>query len=300
VAGSKTYQNNDRGHRDLIADLERDGETAERIVLEATGGYERALVAALGVRGLPVVVVNPRQVRDFAKATGQLAKTDQIDAHVLADFGARIKPELRPLATEEQQTLKDLLARHDQLIQMLVAEKSRLLQAQGRSRQALRKKIKSHIVYLERELNMLDSDLGDTLKQSSIWREKDDLLRSVPGVGKQTVRTLLALAPEIGAVSGSEIAKLIGLAPLNRDSGKLRGNRHIGGGRRRVRAVLYMATLVATRHNPVIRIYYQKLVAAGKAKKVALVACMRKLLLILNAILKTKKPWQDQSIAATA
>ena len=300
VAGSKSYPNTERGYRDLIKDLDHDGAPRERIVLEATGGYERGLVTALGAKGLPVVVVNPRQVRDFAKATGQLAKTDQIDAHVLADFGAKVKPELKPLPTEEQDELKDFLTRNEQLIQMLVAEKSRLLQAQGRGRQTLRKKIKSHISFLEREIKLLDSDLDDTLKKSSLWKENDDLLQSVPGIGKQTARTLLGLVPELGSLNAGEIGKLIGLAPLNHDSGKLRGKRHIRGGRRRVRAMLYMATLVATRFNPVVRVWYQRMLAGGKPKKVALVACMRKLLVVLNAMMKTRTRWQPQIMPTTA
>jgi transposase len=297
-ADRKSYRNTEHGHAQLAGGL--DGSRTELIVVEATGGYERRLVTELGSRGLPVVVVNPRQVRDFAKATGQLAKTDKIDAGMLADFGARVRPELKPLESEEQQELRDFLVRYEQLTQMLVAEKSRLLQAQGSSRHVLRKKIKSHISFLERELALLDSDLDDTLKKSSIWKEKDDLLQSTPGVGKQTARTLLALVPELGTVSGGEIAKLIGVAPFNRDSGQFRGKRQISGGRSRVRAVLYMATLVATKWNPVIRAHYQKLLNAGKPKKVALIACMRKLLVILNAMVKTKTRWQAQPSAATA
>jgi transposase len=300
VAGSRKYPNTERGHRDLIKDLSGDGTKPELIVLESTGGYERRLVAALGGAGLPVVVVNPRQVRDFAKSTGQLAKTDQIDAHVLADFAVRIRPEIRPLPSEEQEELKELLTRHDQLMQMLVAEKSRLLQAEGQGRHTLRKNIKSHIRFLERDLNMLDSDLDDTLKKSEIWREKDDLLQSAPGVGKGTSRTLLGLVPELGTVSAGEVAKLVGLAPLNRDSGKFRGTRHIGGGRGRARAMLYMATLSAIRCNPVVKGWYQRLLAAGKPKKVALVACMRKLLVVLNQMLKTKTRWQAHVMSATA
>lgn len=300
VAGSRSYPNTERGYRDLIKDLSRDSVKAELIVLESTGGYERKLVAALGGVGLPVVVVNPRQVRDFAKSTGQLAKADQIDAHVLADFAAKIRPEVRPLPTEEQEELRELLTRHEQLIQMLVAEKTRLLQAEGQSRHALRKKIKHHIRFLERELQMLDSDLDGTLKKSEIWRESDDLLQSVPGVGKGTSRTLLGLVPELGTVSAGEIAKLVGLAPFNRDSGKFRGSRHIAGGRGRARAMLYMATLAATRCNPAVRLWYQRLLAAGKPKKVALVACMRKLLVVLNQMLKTKTRWQAQITSTTA
>lgn len=290
TAGSRSYSNNDRGFRDLIKDLSQ--LKPERIVLEATGGYERRLVAALGGAALPVVVINPRQVRDFAKSTGQLAKTDRIDAHVLASFGARIRPDLKPLPTDEQEELRALLARHEQLVQMLVAEKSRLLQAEGQGRHALRKKIRHHIKFLEREVTMLDSDLDDTLKKSDLWREKDDLLQSVPGVGKITSRSLLGLLPELGAVTAGEAAKLAGLAPLNRDSGKYRGSRHITGGRARARAVLYMATLTATRCNPVVKHWYQRFLAAGKAKKVALTACMRKLLVVLNQMLKTNTRWQ--------
>lgn len=304
VAGSRSYPNTERGYRDLIKDLARNGRNAERIVLESTGGYERKLVAALGGAGLPAVVINPRQVRDFARSTGQLAKTDQIDAHVLADFAARIRPEIRPLPSEDQQELREFLTRYEQLMQMLVAEKNRLLQAEGQSRHALRKKIKNHIKnhikFLEREITLLDSDLDDTLKKSEMWKESDDLLQSVPGIGKGTSRVLLGLVPELGTVSAGEVAKLVGLAPFNRDSGKFRGSRHIGGGRGRVRAMLYMATLAATRCNPVVKAWYQRLLAAGKPKKVALVACMRKLLVVLNQIMKTKTRWQAHIMPATA
>lgn len=296
----KSYPNSDHGHVQLAGDLELRGSIpCELIVVEATGGYERRVVTELGSRGLPVVVINPRQVRDFAKATGQLAKTDKIDAHVLADFAARVRPELKPLESEEQQELRDFLVRYDQLMQMLAAEKNRLLQAQGSSRKVLRKKIKSHISFLEREIALLDSDLDDTLKKSSIWKEKDNLLQSTPGVGTKTARTLLALVPELGTLNAQEIAKLVGLAPFNRDSGRYRGRRKISGGRARVRAVLYMAALVATKWNPVIKAYYRRLLTAGKPKKVALVACMRKLLVILNAIVKTQTPWQNTAPVPT-
>jgi len=294
MAGSRSYPNTERGHRDLIKDLSRDGEKVELIVLESTGGYERRLSAELGGAGLPVAVVNPRQVRDFARSTGQLAKTDQIDAHILADFAARIRPEARPLATDEQDELKELLTRHEQVMQMLTAEKSRLIQAEGQGRrQSLRRKIKTHIRFLERELNILDSDLDGTLRKSAIWREKDDLLQSVPGIGKGTARILLGFVPDLGTVSSAEIAKLVGLAPFNRDSGKFRGVRHIGGGRARVRSILYMATLVATRFNPTVKAAYQRLLASGKPKKVALVACMRKLLVVLNQMIKTRTRWRE-------
>ena len=298
VAGSKTYPNSERGCQDLLKDLE--GSSLEIVVLEATGGYERTLSAALGGAGLPVAVVNPRQVRDFAKATGQLAKTDQLDAHVLADFAARVRPEVRPLASEEQEDLRELLTRQQQLIQMIQAEHSRLLQATGKGRQGLRKRIKKHISFLELELKLLDSDMDDMLKQSPIWREKDDLLQSVPGIGDRTAHILLGFLPELGTVSAGEIARLAGLAPLNKDSGTMRGKRRIGGGRTKVRAVLYMATLVATRFNPVVRGWYQRLIATGKPKKVALVACMRKLLVVLNAMMRTRTRWQAQVAPTTA
>lgn len=298
VAGSKIYPNTEHGCRDLLKDLE--GSSLEIVVLEATGGYERALSATLGGAGLPVAVVNPRQVRDFAKATGQLAKTDQLDAHVLADFAARVRPEIRPLASEEQEGLRGLLTRQQQLIQMLQAEHSRLLQATGKGRQGLRKRLKKHISFLELELKLLDSDMDDMLKQSPIWREQDDLLQSVPGIGDRTAHVLLGFLPELGTVSAREIARLAGLAPLNRDSGTMRGKRRIGGGRPRVRSVLYMATLVATRYNSTVKGWYQRLLATGKPKKVALVACMRKLLVVLNAMMKTKTPWQAQVALATA
>lgn len=296
VAGSKAYPNTERGQRDLVKDLK----DAQLIVLEATGGYQRGVVAALGGAGLPVVVVNPRQVRDFAKATGQLAKTDLLDAHVLAAFGATVKPELRALPSEDEEELRDFLTRQQQVIQMLVAEKSRLLQAQGRGRQTLRRKIKRHISYLELELKMLDSDLDQMIRNSPLWREQDDLLQSVPGIGKQTSRILMGTLPELGRASAAEIARLAGLAPINRDSGKMRGRRFIGGGRPRVRAVLYMATLSATRFNPTVRSWYTRLISTGKPKKVAIVACMRKLLVVLNALVRTKTRWQSADLAATA
>ncbi|MCR4339954.1 MAG: IS110 family transposase [Gemmatimonadaceae bacterium] len=295
VAGSKVYPNSERGRRELVKDLK----DAELIVLEATGGYERGVVASLGGASLPVVVVNPRQVRDFARATGQLAKTDQLDAQVLAAFGATVKPELRALPSEDEEELRDFLTRQQQLIQMLVAEKSRLLQAQGKGRQPLRRQIKKHISYLERELKELDADLDQVIKGSPLWREQDDLLQSVPGIGKQTSRILLGTLPELGTATAAEIARLAGLAPMNRDSGKWRGKRWIGGGRPRARAALYMATLSATRFNPVVRTWYKRLLTAGKPKKVALVACMRKLLVVINAMLRNRERWQPIEPAAT-
>jgi transposase len=247
-----------------------------------------------------VVVVNPRHVRDFAKATGRLAKTDQIDARMLADFGAMVKPEPVALPSEAEEELRDLLARRQQLMQMLIAEKSRLHQAVGRKSQGLRREIKSHVADLERRLKTTDSDMDDLLKRSPIWREDSDILESFPGIGKQTSRMLIGELREIGTLSAGQIASLTGLAPMNRDSGKLRGKRRTGGGRIQVRSALYMATLASTRHNPVIREYYARLVRSGKPKMVAVVACMRKILVILNAMMKTRTRWQAQIAPATA
>jgi transposase len=258
------------------------------IVLEATGGYEAAVVAALATAGLPVVVANPRQVRDFARATGQLAKTDAIDAQVLALFAERVRPTPRPLPDEAAQALDARLTRRRQLIGMLTAERNRLLIA----RPTVRRDLQQHIRFLERRLREADDDLHLAVKASPLWRVKDDLLQSVPGVGRVVSLTLLAELPELGRVSHKEIAALVGVAPLNRDSGTLRGKRLVYGGRAPVRAALYMAALVASKCNPAIRAFYQRLRAAGKPAKVALTACMRKLLTILNAIARDGTPWQ--------
>jgi transposase len=290
--------NDERGIHTLAQRLTRDGPAL--VVLEATGGYELACVAALASAGLPVVVANPRQVRDFAKATGQLAKTDRIDADVLALFAERVRPEVRPLAGEEAQELDALLARRRQLLEMLTAEKNRLGQALGRGRRPVKKSLKAHIAFLERELRTTDSDLRDTVHRSPAWREQEDLLRSVPGVGPVLSLTLLAELPELGRLTRREIAKLAGVAPLSRDSGTRMGRRFVHGGRAPVRAVLYMGALVATRRNPVIRAFYARLLAAGKPKKLALVACMRKLLTILNAMARTHQRWRAASALATA
>ena len=270
------------------------------IVLEATGGYELAAVGALAAAGLPVVVVNPRQVRDFARATGQLAKTDAIDAGVLALFAERVRPPVRPLADEAQEQLEALLARRRQVLEMLVAERNRLGQVFGRETKLVKRSLKQHIAYLERELRVTDTEVGERIRESPVWRAQEDLLRSVPGVGPVLAVTLLAELPELGRLSRKEIAKLVGVAPLNRDSGTLRGRRLIVGGRASVRAVLYMAALVATRCNAVIRAFYQRLLAAGKPKKLALTACMRKLLTILNAMAKTNTRWQAHEALTTA
>jgi len=259
----------------------------QSVVLEATGGYERACAAALATAGLPVAVVNPRQVRDFAKATGQRAKTDRLDAAVLALFAERVSPQIRALPTEAQADLAALLLRRRQLTEMLVAEKNRL----GLARQAIRGSLQKHIAYLERELHIADRDLGEAIEASPLWRAQDDLLQSVPGIGPVASRTLLADLPELGQLSRRAIAALVGVAPMAHDSGAMRGQRAIAGGRAAVRTVLYMATLVASRCNPVIRAHYQHLLAAGKAKKVALVACMRKLLTMLNAMVRDRRAW---------
>ncbi len=298
--GIRSFSNTERGQRDLRTLLEKEEPAPALIVLEATGGYERAITAELGGVGLPVVVINPRQVRDFAKSTGQLAKTDRIDARMIAQFASAIRPDLRPLPSEEQEELRDFLVRRDQIKQMLLAEKSRLDQTESKRNKKLRKKIKSHIHFLEREMNLLDADLDDTIKGSPIWRESDDLLQTVPGVGDQLSRTLLGLLPELGTITGDEVSKLVGLAPMADDSGKMKGKRRIRGGRGRIRAVLYMATMSAIRYNPVIKAYYERLLSRGKAKQVALVACMRKLLVILNAMMRTKTRWQVQVSPATA
>jgi transposase len=257
------------------------------VVLEATGGWEVPVVAALAAAGLPVAVVNPRQVRDFARATGKLAKTDRLDARVLAQFAQAIRPSPRPLPDAQAQELGALLARRRQMVEMLTMERNRLRTALAR----VRPRLQAHITWLEQELQQVDQDLHHLLRASPLWREKDDLLRGVPGIGRVLSLTLLAELPELGTLDRRQIAALVGVAPFHRDSGTLRGKRSIWGGRAPVRAALYMATLVATRHNPVLRAFYQRLLRAGKPKKVAVVACMRKLLIILNAMLRHRTPW---------
>jgi transposase len=259
------------------------------IVLEATGGMEIPLTSALATAGLPVVVINPRQVRDFAKASGHLAKTDALDAQVLAQFAEVMRPQPRPLPDAEARALAALLTRRRQLVERLTAEKNRLLSASS----PIRKRVRTHIAWLDRELARTNSDLTQAIQQSPVWREKDQLLQRVPGVGPVLTSTLLASLPELGTLTHKQIAALVGVAPLNRDSGTLRGRRTVWGGRAQVRAVLYMGAIVAARFNPVIRVFYQRLQRAGKAKKVALTACMHKLLTILNAMLKHRTPWQE-------
>lgn len=288
VRSVPAFDNDAAGHAALIAWLK---EVLPRlIVLESTGGYQRVLVAALAAAGLPVVVVNPRQVRDFARALGVLAKTDAIDARVLACFGEKVNPELRPLPDAESTALIDLLARRRQLIELRTAESNRLGQATS---SRIKTSIRAVLATIERQITSIDDDLDDRIRKSPAWKEKEDLLTSVPGIGPLTARTLLACLPELGAISRQTIAALAGVAPINRDSGMMRGKRTTWGGRKVVRSALYMAALVATRHNPVLRAFYAKLVAAGKAKKLALVACVRKLLVTLNAMLRTRTPWRN-------
>jgi transposase len=290
--------NDERGVQALVERLR--ASAPELIVLEATGGYELLCVGALAAAALPVVVVNPRQVRDFAKATGQLAKTDRIDADVLALFAERVRPAVRTLPDADAQALDAQLTRRRQLLDMLQAERNRLGQVFGRDKRPVKKSLTAHIAYLEREVRVADTELGRMIRRSPAWRERDDLLQSVPGVGPVLARTLLAELPELGRLSRREIAKLVGVAPLCRDSGTLRGRRFVHGGRAGVRAVLYMAALVATKRNAVIRAFYQRLLAAGKPKKLALVACMRKLLTILNTMARTHEPWRTECAPATA
>ncbi len=291
TAETWTVSNDEAGISSLVARL-REAAPA-LIVLEATGGYERTCVGLLGAAGLPVVVFNPRQVRDFAKSTGLLEKSDQLDAGVLALFAERVRPEVRALKSEETQELEALLVRRRQLVEMITAEKNRFQIAPA----AVRTPIRKHVEYMERALKQADRDLDRAIRESPLWREKEDLLRSVPGVGPQLSRTLLAQVPELGQLSHRKIAKLVGVAPLNRDSGKMRGKRCVWGGRAAVRAVLYMGALVAKKHNPVLKNYYEGLLKRGKSKKVALVACMRKLLIILNSMLRDGTRWNPDLAA---
>ncbi len=264
-----------------------------RMVLEATGGLERLAARTLGAAGRPVAVVNPRQVRDFAKATGRLAKTDALDAQILAHFAAAVRPPVRPLPDTQTEALAALLTRRRQVVQQRTAERNRLART---TLPRVQRRIKVHVRWLTQELARVDRDLDEALQASPLWRVQEDLLRQVPGVGKVLTRTLLAELPQLGTLSRQQVATLVGVAPLNRDSGAWRGRRGTWGGRGTVRAVLYMSALTAIRWNPVLRAFYQRLCAAGKAKKVALVACMRKLLTILNALLRDQTPWQPRPV----
>jgi transposase len=260
------------------------------IVLEATGGYEMQLVAELAQAKLPVVVTNPRKVRAFARSTGKLAKTDKLDAKVLAHFAAAIRPAVRPMPSEEEEQLTGLLVRRRQLVDMLTIEKNRLHTV----RPALRDDIQEHIAWLQDKLSKMDEEIDQFVRKSTLWKEKDTILRSVPGVGRVTSCTLLAMLPELGVLNRQEIAALVGVAPVNKDSGRKQGKRRVYGGRATVRSVLYMAALSAKKHNPRIRKFYEDLLRRGKEKKVALTACMRKLIVILNAMVHTNQPWRTE------
>lgn len=263
----------------------------ERIVVEPTGGFETLLVAELAQAGLPIVVVNAKRVRDFARATGQLAKTDKLDAKVLAHFAAAIQPPLRVMQTEQEEQLTARMTRRRQILDMLTVEKNRLVTIRG----AMRTDIEAHLLWLSQRLKDLDQEITAFVHSSPIWKEKDTLLQSVPGVGPVTSATLLGMLPELGQLNRQQIAALVGVAPVNKDSGRKQGKRRVYGGRADVRSVLYMAALAATKFNPKIKAFYQSLLQRGKQKKVALTACMRKLLVILNAMLRTGQSWRFTS-----
>jgi len=284
--GTFSVANDRAGIDELLARL-LEGVRPELVVLEATGKYERPAAVAVAAAGIAVAVVNPRQARDFAKAAGRLAKTDRIDAEVLARFAGAVGPRPSVLPDEEARVLQDILLRRRQLLEMMVAEKNRLQMAS----EAVARRIAAHVRWLEKELGRVDRELDEAVRESETWRANEELLRSVPGVGPVLAHTLLAELPELGTLPRRRLCALVGVAPFNRDSGTFRGKRQVWGGRAPVRAALYMGALVATRHNPVIRVFYERLLAAGKPKKVALVACMRKLLSILNAVMRDRVPW---------
>lgn len=276
-------------HKQLLKAIAEKGAPA-LIVMEATGGLEAPVLAALCEAGLPAVAINPRQARDFARATGMLAKTDRIDALILARFARDVRPQVRAIADPAQRELAELMSRRRQLINTRTAEHNRLEAAVSKR---VRKSIEATIAFIEKQLAALDKDLDRWIQDSPVWRKNEDLLSSVPGIGKTASRTLLARVPELGALEGKQLAALIGVAPLANDSGPRKGRRRIWGGRAEVRAVLYMATLSATRCNPVIRAFYRRLRDKGKPAKVALTACMRKLLVILNAMIRDQKAWSQ-------
>jgi transposase len=279
--------NDPEGIDTLVGGFEEVG--LELVVLEATGGFERPAAMALAASGIPVAVINHRKARDFAKATGILAKTDRIDAYVLAHFAEALKPEPRALPDEEALLLSEILDRRRQLIDMLVAENNRLAATVS---EPVKERIRAHVRWLEKELTRTNRELEEVIEASPTWRENEALLRTVPGVGPALARTLLAELPELGTLTHKRLCALVGVAPFSRDSGRMRGKRQVWGGRARVRTALYMGAMVASRHNPLIREFYERLVEAGKPKKVALVACMRKLLSILNAVMRDHKPWR--------
>jgi transposase len=259
------------------------------VVVEATGGFEVAVAGALAAAGLPLVVVNPRQIRDFARATGRLAKTDRLDAEAIARFAEAVQPAPRPVPSAAAQALGELVARRRQLVEMITSEGQRRRQARD---PRLGRRLEAHLTWLQKELSALETDLDDAVRGTPIWRATEDLLASVPGIGKTSARTLIAELPELGSLDRRKIAALVGVAPINRDSGTFRGRRMVMGGRASVRTALYMPTLTAIRHNPPLQAFYQRLIGRGRPAKVAITACMRKLLVILNAILRDQTPWQ--------
>lgn len=280
--------NEEEGFEELLGSFEE--ARPALVVLEASGGFERPVAAALAAAGVAVCVLNPRQTRNFARATGKLAKTDRLDALVLARFAEAVRPTPRTLPDAEAGEFRAILARRRQIVAMMIAEKNRL---GATASKAVGRRIGAHIRWLEKELSRTDRDLEEAIESSPTFKENEALLRSVPGVGPVLCRTLLAELPEVGTLSPKQLCALVGVAPLNRDSGTLRGRRSVWGGRGRVREALYMGALIARRHNPQIREFYRRLLAAGKPKKkVALVACMRKLLVTLNAILRERTPWR--------
>jgi transposase len=281
--------NTDAGIADLVKRLQ--AMNPNLVVLEATGGFELHLVAELAAGKLPVVITNPRRVRSFARSTGKLAKTDKLDAKMLAHFAAALRPEPRPLPSEQEEQLTALLTRRRQIVDMLTVEKNRLHTA----RPTMQSDIEEHITWLTQKLDALDTEIDQFIQGSTLWQEKATLLKSVPGVGRITASTLLAMLPELGTLNRQEIAALVGVAPVNKDSGRKQGKRRIFGGRASVRSVLYMAALSAKKHNSKIKKFYEHLLKQGKEKKVALTACMRKLLVILNAMLRTKQAWQSEA-----
>jgi transposase len=285
----KSFSNDESGIQQIVDYLKKN--LPVLTVMEATGGLEALLAANLEAAQIPVVVANPRQVRDYARSVGKLAKTDNIDARILAEFSRDIHPEPRPLADEQTKAIKAMLVRRQQVIAMITTENNRVWSANLRIAQDIQK----HIAWLKQQLKDLDDNLKNQIQNSPIWREKDDLLKSVPGVGPVLSLTLMSALPELGTLNRKQIAALAGVAPFNRDSGKYRGKRTTKGGRTRVRSALYMAALVATRFNPVIKEYYQHLLKLGKVKKVALTACMRKLLTMLNAIIRDRRQWHYAS-----
>jgi transposase len=283
-----SVSNDDEGIGSLVTDLR--SRTCGLIVLEATGGFEIPAVVALAAAGLPVVVANPRQVRNFARATGQLAKTDRLDARILALFAERVRPEVRVLPDDAARLLDALLTRRRQISGMIVAERNR----QGFAPAPLKKSIEKHVRWLQRDLDDVDRDLNKAIQASPVWRAKEALYRGVPGIGPVISRTLIADLPELGRLNRREIASLVGLAPITRDSGKMKGKRMVFGGRASVRGALYMAAVVGARHNPVIRDFYQRLRERGKPPKVALIACAHKLLTILNSMARTGEAWRTE------